>query len=95
MSDNKSFTGFQVKSAIFNAVCELTDEGLTLTVEDVRKLGKATEIITGQRWYGFITRALRGEVWDNWKRLRPGYRLGLGIAGMYRKMIADETAAAQ
>lgn len=96
-SDNGSareFDGFQVKSAIFNATCELTDSGLELTVEDAKRLGKACEAITGQRWYGFITGLLNGSInTETWERKSYGHRLGKGIAGMYRRMLKKAAAA--
>lgn len=85
---------FQVKSAIFNATCELTESGLKLTVEDAKRLGKACEVVTGQKWYGFITGLLNGSInTSNWERKSFGHKLGKGIAGMYRWMLEKAAAA--
>lgn len=84
----KEFTRFQIKSAIFNAYCELSEDGTSLTVEDARRFGKAVQIVTGQdHWYGFVTKMLRDGFPEGWTRQSVGFRLGKGIAGMYRKMV--------
>lgn len=86
-SETRELPAFQVKCALINAKAELTKAGVKLTVEDTRKLGKAAEIVTGQRWYGFINKMLSG-AFDNWERKAYGHKLGKGIAGMYNKLAA-------